>query len=101
MAFIYKSPLFYVGGDLAYGVVAYAQDRPKALLGLPKPTVEWLRKSGMAPVCYERGGNCIARLSAIAESLPSHKIEVELTPTYFGLAAKAQRYVIIIVPPAS
>ena len=96
------APLRYVGGDLAYGVVAYAEDRPQALLGLPQPTAERLRTSGMALVCYSERANCIARSNAAAKSNPdSRKTEVELARSYLGLTSPSQRYLILIIPPQS
>jgi len=96
------SPLRYVGGDLAYGVVAYAKDRPQALLGLPRPTAERLKKDGMAFVCFTGKVDCIARSNAAATANPnSRKTETELAGSYLGLAGKPQRYFILIVPPQS
>ena len=96
------APLRYVGGDLAYGVVAYAEDRPQALLGLPQPTAERLRTSGMAIVCHSEKTNCIARSNAAAKSSPdSRKTEVELARSYLGLTTSSQRYLILIIPPQS
>ncbi len=97
-----EAPLRYMGGDHAYGVVTYAQDRPQALPGLPQPTVEQLRKGGMVLVCYAEEADCIARSSAIAQSVAvSRKIEAELVRNHFGLTGPSQRYVIFIIPPAS
>jgi hypothetical protein len=96
------APLRYVGGDLAYGVAAYAKDRPQALLGLPKPTAERLRKSGMAFVCFTEKVDCIAQLNAAATANPySRKTETELARGYLGIASQPQRYFILIVPPQS
>ncbi len=88
--------------DLAYGVAAYAQDRPQALLGLAQPAADQLLKSGMVLICYAEEPNCIARSSTIAQSpVPISKIETELVRIHFGLAGQPQRYVIFIIPPAS
>jgi hypothetical protein len=96
------TPLRYVGGDLAYGVVAYAEDRPQALLGLPQPTTDRLRTSGIALVCYSGKAKCIAQSNAAAKSTPdSRKTEVELARSYLGLTSQSQRYLILIVPPQS
>ena len=96
------APLRYVGGDLAYGVVAYAKDRPQALLGLPRPTVERLKRNGMAFVCFTEKVDCIARSNAAATANPnSRKTETELARNYLGIASQPQRYFILIVPPQS
>jgi 4-amino-4-deoxy-L-arabinose transferase-like glycosyltransferase len=96
------APLRYVGGDLAYGVVAYAKDRPQALLGLPRPTAERLKKNGIAFVCFTEKVDCIARSNAAAKSNPdSRKTEVELARSYLGSTSSSQRYLILIIPPQS
>jgi 4-amino-4-deoxy-L-arabinose transferase-like glycosyltransferase len=96
------SPLRYVGGDLAYGVVAYAKDRPQALLGLPRPTAERLKKNGMAFVCFTEKVDCIARSNAAATANPNgRKTETELARSYLGIASQPQRYFILVIPPQS
>lgn len=95
-----RAPLRYVGGNESYGVVAYAQDRPQALLGLPRPKAETLLKNGMVLICYAEEKTCISSSAAAARSSPeSQKIETELTRNYFGVAGQPQRYVIFIIPP--
>ncbi len=94
------APLRYVAGDLAYGIVAYAHDRPQALLGLPRPPAVQLRESGMVLACFVEEISCIAHSSKIAKLSPgSRKIEAELVRNYCGLAGQPQRYGIFIIPP--
>ena len=95
-----RAPLRYVGGDESHGVVAYAQDRPRALLGLPLRKPASLRKNGMVLICYAEETTCISRSATAARSNPkTQKIETELTRTYFGRAGQPQHYVIFVIPP--
>jgi hypothetical protein len=96
-------PLAYVGGDgdLAYGVATYSQDRPQALPGLPEKLPAQLKKNGAVFVCTADDVPCIRRSRRIASGNPaSRTIEVELAGTYWGLADKVERNVIILSPPA-
>jgi len=93
-------PLRYVGGELAHGVIAYAQDRPRALLDLPQPSDAELAKSGMALVCFAEDANCRQAADALAARIgPSRRIESEIVRNFLGFSGKPQRYTILIVPP--
>jgi hypothetical protein len=95
-------PLRYVGGDpdIAYGVAAYAGDRPRALPGLRAPSDAELAKSGMALVCFGEDANCRQAADALAARIgPSRRIESEIVRNYLRFPGKPQRYTILIVPP--
>jgi Dolichyl-phosphate-mannose-protein mannosyltransferase len=97
-----KEPLRYVGGDagIAYGVIAYAGDRPRALPGLPQPSRAELAHRGVALVCFAEDAGCRWNADAQAAQVgPSLGSEIEITRKFLGLPGRAQRYAIVIVPP--
>jgi hypothetical protein len=95
-------PMRYVDGDpdIAYGVAAYAGDRPRALPGLPAPSEAQLAQSGMVLVCFAEDANCRQAANALAARIgPSRRIKSEIVRNYLSFAGKPQRYTILIVPP--
>jgi hypothetical protein len=96
-----NEPLRYVGGDVGYGVVAYAKDRPQALQLMLQSASLRLRRSGMALICYAGDRGCLARASArAAENPKSKRFEMQIVSTFFGAVGPSQAYVIFIIPPA-
>jgi hypothetical protein len=97
-----KEPLRYVGGDpgIAYGVITYAGDRPRALPGLPLPSRAELSRHGVVLVCLAGDQECRREANAQAAGIgPGLAREVEITRKFLGLAGRAERYAILIVPP--
>ena len=97
-------PLRFVGGDmdLAYGVIAYAADRPHALPGLPPAPADALKRDGMAFVCASEDATCVARAKALSQAEPqSRLVESTIFGTPTGRSTAPQRYTIVLVPPAS
>jgi 4-amino-4-deoxy-L-arabinose transferase-like glycosyltransferase len=93
-------PLRYIGGheDIAYGVVAYAADRPRALTGMPEPPASELARSGFVWVCFAEDPDC--RRDGAASGGPAAKlVETEIVRNFLRFAGKPQRYTIFIVPP--
>lgn len=96
------SPLRFVGGDtdLAYGVISYAPERPRALSDMPPPAAETLRRSGMVLVCFAADAGCKAKAAAIARSAPgSRTIDADIMRNFLRFPGKLQHYTIVIVPP--
>jgi hypothetical protein len=116
-------PLRFVGCDAANEVIAYAQDRPRALpwrsfggdiadsmyadghwprgvAGAAAPSDAELAQGGMALVCTKSTTNWVDAAAAKAAGDPdSRRVDVELTRNFLGLAGRPQRYVIFIIPP--
>jgi hypothetical protein len=94
-----RQPLRYVGGDaeIAYSVVTYAFDRPRALPGLPAPDEADLARSGMALVCFAEDAACVK--AAAARAPAGQWTEIEIVRFYLKPPGKPQRYSIMIVPP--
>jgi len=95
-------PLRFVGGnaDLAYGVVAYAVEEPRALPDLPQPSLAELRRDGVVYVCFAEDTGC--RQDAAAKEAkvgPGRTVDLSITRNFLRFAGKPQRYTIIIVPP--
>lgn len=93
-------PLRLIRGDadLAYGVAAYAADRPRALTGLSKPPASELARSGFVWLCFAEDGIC--RIQAVTHTGPAAKlVETEIVRNFLRFAGKPQRYKIYIVPP--
>ncbi len=92
-------PLRFVGGDaeIAYSVVAYAYDRPRALPGLPPRDAAQLAQSGMALVCFAADTACV---SAARAQAPHAAVNAsEIWRSFWAMPGKPQRYSIVIVPP--
>jgi 4-amino-4-deoxy-L-arabinose transferase-like glycosyltransferase len=94
-------PLRFVDGnaDLAYGVIAYAVNAPRALPGLSQPSAAELKRAGLALVCFNDDAACRRRAAAKAARIgPSRTVIADITRNFLGFAGKPQRYVIVIVP---
>ena len=92
-------PLRFVGGDaeIAYDVMAYAADRPRALPDkLPLSDAE-LAQGGIALVCFAEDLGCVHTAQARAPT--GRRLERDIERNYLGLTGKPQRYTIVIVPP--
>jgi len=95
-------PLRYVGGpaDLAYGLAAYAADRPMSLIGLPAPGAATLKKDGVVFVCFAEDKGCRQNADTQAARIgASHLTTFTLTRTYLGIKGRPQRYAVRLVPP--
>jgi hypothetical protein len=94
-------PLRFVGGseEIAYGVIAYAVDRPRALPHMAQPGETELRRSGMVLVCFADDAGCKAQVSARAAAPGSRTIESTITRNFWRWPGKPQNYTIVIVPP--
>jgi 4-amino-4-deoxy-L-arabinose transferase-like glycosyltransferase len=95
-------PLRFVGGetDLAYGVITYAPERPRALSDMPQPSAEALKQSGMVLVCFADDSGCRRAAEARASGVAgSRTIVSDITRGFLGYLGKPQRYTIVIVPP--
>jgi hypothetical protein len=94
-------PLRFVGGEtLAFGVAAYAQDRPRALPGLPPRDPAVLKRDGLAFVCFAEDAACVARAKVMAQAEPkSRTIESSIARSVGGKLAPPRRYTIVLVPP--
>ena len=95
-------PLRYVGGpeNLAYGVAAYAADRPMSLIGLPAPGTATLRKDGVVFVCFADDKGCRQNAAAQAARIgASHSATFTLTRTYLGIKGRPQAFAVRIVQP--
>jgi 4-amino-4-deoxy-L-arabinose transferase-like glycosyltransferase len=96
------APLRFVGGDadLAYGVVTYAPDRPRALTNLPAPSTAELERDGAVYVCFSEDKGCQSEAEKRAASVPgSQTVASDITRAVHGRLRKPQRYTIVIVPP--
>jgi len=97
-----SQPLRFVGGDseIAYSVVTYAGDRPRALPEMAPPGDAELAQSGMALVCFAEDFGCSRAAAARAlQTAGGPTIESEIARDFLGISGKPQRYVIVIVPP--
>ena len=93
-------PLRFIGGDvdLAYGVAAYAADRPRALTGMPAPPASELARSGFVWLCFAEDAVC--RSQAVARGGPAAKlVETQIVRNFLRFAGKPQRYTIYVVLP--
>jgi 4-amino-4-deoxy-L-arabinose transferase-like glycosyltransferase len=92
-------PLRFVGGDaeIAYDVIAAADERPRALLDMAQPSGAELARSGMALVCFAEDLACVHAAEARAPA--ARRIESEIVRNYLRMPGKPQRYTIVIVPP--
>jgi hypothetical protein len=96
-------PLLFVGGDeeIAYDVIAYAIDRPRALPNMPTPDADELRRRGMVLLCFAEDAACKAASAARAGSAPgSVTVESTVVRNFWRFPGKPQRYTITILPPA-
>ena len=94
-------PLRFVGGeaDLAYGVVTWSADRPRALPGMPAPPAAELARDGMAIVCFAEDAGCKTGATALAGGAPSRVVESTIVRGFWGKLGRPQGYTIVLVPP--
>jgi Dolichyl-phosphate-mannose-protein mannosyltransferase len=92
-------PLRFVGGDaeIAYDMIAYAADKPRALPAMVPPSPAELTQAGMVLVCFVEDAACAH--AAVAQAPNARRIEREIVREYFGMPGKPQRYTIFIVAP--
>ena len=96
------APLRFVGGeaDLAYGVVTYAADRPRALTDMPPPDAAELARDGAAYVCMADDQNCRLKAAELAVKVPgSRTVESSIVRAFLRTPGQPQRYTLILVPP--
>ncbi len=95
-------PLRYVGGpaDLAYGVAAYAADRPLSLPNLPQPSAAELKKVGVVFLCFAEDKGCRQKAATRASRIGSSRlVEITLTRAFLGIPGRPQSYAVTLVPP--
>jgi 4-amino-4-deoxy-L-arabinose transferase-like glycosyltransferase len=96
------APLRFVGGeaDLAYGVVTYAADKPRALTDMPPPDAAELARAGAVYVCLAEDQSCRLRSAGLAVKVPgSRTVESSILRAFMRVPSKSQRYTLILVPP--
>jgi 4-amino-4-deoxy-L-arabinose transferase-like glycosyltransferase len=95
-------PLRFVGGaaDLAYAVVTWSVDRPRALTDMPAPAAAELTRAGFVMVCFAEDAGCKRNAAAWAAPNPrSRVIESTIVRGFFRSLGKPQGYTITLVPP--
>ncbi len=94
-------PLRFVGGevDLAYGVTAYAADRPRALTDMPPPEAAELARSGAVIVCFADDAGCRAAAARAATAPGSSSFDINIVRNYLGVPGEPRRYSVTILPP--
>jgi len=92
-------PLRFVGGDadIAYGIAAYAVDKPRALPGLRAPGTAELSASGQVLVCFAEDVGCVHEAERRAPE--AQRVESEIARYYLRIPGSPQRYTILIAPP--
>ncbi len=94
------SPLRYVGGDMADGVLTYARSRPELMLDFPPGNKKRIVESGIALVCAADDAYCVTASANVANANPqSRKIETQLVRSLLGIPGEPQSYIIFIIPP--
>jgi hypothetical protein len=94
--------LVYVGGDgdILLGVIAFAADKPRAMLpDLPAPGPDELKRCGIVLLCFTGDADCLRAAKLQIGSAPSRTIQTDITQTVWGKVMPARRYTIIVVPP--
>jgi 4-amino-4-deoxy-L-arabinose transferase-like glycosyltransferase len=95
-------PLAFVGGDgdILLGVVAYAADKPRAVLdGLAPPDAAALRRAGMVLLCFTGDQACLNEAKRAAGSAPSSSGQISITQKSWGTLLPSRSYTVIVVPP--
>ena len=95
-------PLRFVGGDpgVAYGVVTWSADRPRALANMPAPPAGVLRRDGVAIVCLTEDTGCKANAAKAAGRTAGSRVIVStIVRGFWGRLGKPQSYTITLVPP--
>ncbi|MBI4365831.1 MAG: glycosyltransferase family 39 protein, partial [Deltaproteobacteria bacterium] len=81
------------------------KDRPSTFADFSLYLSPWvdaqaLLRKGLAVICPSRDTSCLKNMDRLAQNRPqARRVEVELTPRWFGLAGAADRFVIAIMPP--
>jgi hypothetical protein len=94
--------LGFVGGDgdIVLGVVAFAADKPRAMLpDLPAPDADELKRGGMVLLCFTGDAGCLRAAALKAGAAPSRTIQTDITQTIWDKVMPARRYTMIVVPP--
>jgi Dolichyl-phosphate-mannose-protein mannosyltransferase len=100
-------PLRLVGGtaNLLYGSMFYFADRPSDYEIASPQLTPWvddarIARDGIALYCPAADGPCMKPLDAWAARSPAAKrTEIEVSRSFLGSADKAERYVVLIIPP--
>ncbi|MGN6569908.1 MAG: glycosyltransferase family 39 protein [Pseudolabrys sp.] len=95
-------PLRFVGGDadLAYAVVTWSADRPRALTDMPAPPAAALKRAGSAIVCFVEETGCKSKAAELAAGTPrSRVVESTIVRGFFRSLGKPQSYTITLIPP--
>ncbi|HEX2537194.1 MAG TPA: glycosyltransferase family 39 protein [Pseudolabrys sp.] len=95
-------PLRFVGGeaDLAYAVVTWSADRPRALTDMPMPPATVLRRAGRAIVCFVEDKGCKSKAAELAAVTPgSRVVESTIVRGFFRSLGRPQGYTITLIPP--
>ncbi len=95
-------PMRFIAGENVRGIAFYIKDAPSPIdsndvVG----TFRWIPRDriaadGIAIVCWSDNGACIKNAARYGQGRQS---EVELHRDYLGVAGRAQRYLLIVVPP--
>jgi 4-amino-4-deoxy-L-arabinose transferase-like glycosyltransferase len=101
-------PLRLIGSydNLLYGALIYFPERPSTLEIINPSVTPWtddarIAREGIALFCPVEMAPCVQAMNARAARGPVGKrVEVELSRTYFGVADKPERYVIVTIPPS-
>lgn len=95
-------PLRFVDGDpdIAYGIGAYAAERPRALPNMPAPGEAELKRSGVVLVCFADDAVCRSTAAPRAAGVAgSRTFETEIVRNYWRWPGQPRRYSIVILPP--
>ena len=103
-----ERPLRLIGSynNLLYGTLFYFPERPSTLDIIYPALTPWtddarVARDGIAMFCPVEEAACVKALDERAAKSPAGKrVEVELSRSYFGVADRPARYVIVTVPPA-
>ena len=100
-------PLRLVGGtaNLLYGSMLYFADRPSDYEIASPQLTPWvddarIAREGIALYCPIADGPCAKALDAwAARSTGAKRSEIEVSRRFLGTTDKAERYVVLIIPP--
>jgi hypothetical protein len=100
-------PLRIIGSydNLLNGVVFYLPDQPSTFEVISPDRTPWvdearIARDGIALVCPMVVAECMHAVNERAAKLPAAKrVEVEISRSYFGLADRPERYLIVVIPP--
>jgi hypothetical protein len=102
-----NQPLRVIGSydNLLNGVVFYLPDQPSTFEAVSPDRTPWvdearIARDGIALVCPMVVAECTHAVDERAAKNPAAKrVEVEISRSYFGLAGKPERYLIVVIPP--